>query len=60
MEIAINMRQRVGSSMGNGYGTSRMMVVMIKLSGRMENNMEGRDDTTRMDLSYRIQCLRMT
>ena len=48
MEIALNMRQRVGITMGNGYGTRRMVVV-IKLSTRMEKNMEGVDGITRME-----------
>ena len=44
----INMRQMVGSTMGNSSGTS-MMVVVDKLSTRMEIDMEGGDDTTRME-----------
>ena len=34
--------------MGNSY-TTTMMVVVNNLSGRMENNMEGRDGITRME-----------
>ena len=48
MEVAFNMRQRVGRKMGNTYGTRRM-VVEYKLSTRMENIMEGRDGITRME-----------
>ena len=43
------MRQRVGSTMGNSEGTSRMMVVEYKESGRMETDMEGVDVITRME-----------
>ena len=48
MEIANNMRQRMGREMGNTYGTI-MMVVDYKLSGRMETSMEGLENTTRME-----------
>ena len=48
MEIACNMRQRVGREMGNTYGT-RMMVVEYKVSTRMETDMEGGDSITRME-----------
>ena len=44
MEIMNNMRQRVGSTMGNSYSTI-MMVFDSKLSARMETGMEGLDNT---------------
>ena len=48
MEVALNMRQRVGREMGNSYGTRRMVVVN-KESTRMETDMEGVDGITRME-----------
>ena len=42
------MRQRVGKEMGNSSGTG-VMVFEYKVSSRMENNMEGGENSMRME-----------
>ena len=58
MEVVLNMRQRMESTMGNSSDTG-MMVVVDKLSSRTETYMEDAENTTRMESSQKMQYMRM-
>ena len=58
MEIVNIMRHKMKKSMGNPSGT-KVMVAVNKLSARMENIMEGGENTTSMEPSRAKQYGRM-